>query len=202
MTIADRCRMDPDRLREMIKNPKKRRGSLVKQAPTLPMPQKGSDHVEDQAITLYMAGDESVIEILSEDLFVAPMRKEMYLAVREAPSVREAVDMLGSDEGGLLIELAASSDDELNAQAVLSRLVGRAADRLARDIEAEMRLGGDIEALNADVKYLRQWVIDLREPSTDLNDLAPLAEWISMRGQTNSNENSDSAVNDSAESLT
>lgn len=182
MTIADRCRMDPNQLREMIKNPKKRRGSLVKEAPTLPMPQKGSDHVEDQAISLQMAGDEAVVGMLSENLFVAPMRKEMFIAVREAPSVREAVDMLGADEGNLLIELAASTDEELDAQAVLSRLVGRAAERLARDIEAEMRLGGDIEALNADVKYLRQWVIDLREPSTDLNDLAPLAEWIAMRG--------------------
>ncbi len=180
MTIADRCRMDPDRLREMIKNPKKRRGKLVREAPTLPMPQKGSDHVEDQAIRLVIDQNEDAEVILSDTLFAAPMRKEIYTALHEAASVREAVDVLGANEGGLLIELAAT-DDELDAQAVLSRLVGRAAERLARDIEAEMRLGGQIEELLPDVKYLRQWVIDLREPSTELNDLAPLAEWIAMR---------------------
>ena len=109
------------------------------------------------------------------------MRREIYNAVREAPSVREAVDMLGGDEGGLLIELAASTDDELDAQAVLSRLVGLAADRLASDLEAEMRAGGAVQELNPDVKYLRQWVVDLREPSTDLTELSPLADWISLR---------------------
>lgn len=181
MTIADRCRMDPDRLREMIRNPRKRRGAAVAEAPVVPMPQKGSDHVEDQAIRLLIDGDEDTISILSENLFVAPMRREIYIALHAAPSVREAVDMLGADEGNLLIELAASTEEELDAQAVLSRLVGRAADRLARDIEAEMRLGGAIEELLPDVKYLRQWVIDLREPSTELNELSPLADWIAMR---------------------
>ena len=181
MTIADRCRMDPDRLREMIRNPRQRRGSRVQQAPAVAMPQKGSDHIEDQAIRLLIDGEEAAENILFESLFVTPMRREIYNAVREAPSVREAVDMLGGDEGGLLIELAASTDDELDAQAVLSRLVGLAADRLASDLEAEMRAGGAVQELNPDVKYLRQWVVDLREPSTDLTELSPLADWISTR---------------------
>ena len=181
MTIADRCRMDPDRLREMIRNPRQRRGSRVQQAPAVAMPQKGSDHIEDQAIRLLIDGEEAAENILFESLFVTPMRREIYNAVREAPSVREAVDMLGGDEGGLLIELAASTDDELDAQAVLSRLVGLAADRLASDLEAEMRAGGAVQELNPDVKYLRQWVVDLREPSTDLTELSPLADWISLR---------------------
>ena len=181
MTIADRCRMDADRLREMIRNPRQRRGSRVQQAPAVAMPQKGSDHIEDQAIRLLIDGEEAAENILFESLFVTPMRREIYNAVREAPSVREAVDMLGGDEGGLLIELAASTDDELDAQAVLSRLVGLAADRLASDLEAEMRAGGAVQELNPDVKYLRQWVVDLREPSTDLKELSPLADWISLR---------------------
>ncbi len=182
MTIADRCRMDPDRLREMIRNPRKQRGVKVKEAAAVPMPQKGSDHVEDQALRLLIDDEDGTTDLLSEFFFAAPMRREIFEALRDAPSVREAVDMLGADEGNLLIELAATTDDDLDAQAVLSRLVGRGADRLARDLESEMRLGGNIEELLPDVKYLRQWVIDLREPSTDLNELGPLADWIAMRG--------------------
>ena len=181
MTIADRCRMDPDRLREMVRNPRKRRGTAVKEAAPVAMPQKGSDHVEDQALRLLIDDEDGTTDMVSELFFVTPMRREIFAALREAPSVREAVDMLGADEGNLLIELAASTDDELDAQAVLSRLVGRAADRLARDLESEMRLGGDIGELLPDVKYLRQWVIDLREPSTNLTELMPLADWIAMR---------------------
>ncbi len=181
MTIADRCRMEPDRLREMIRNPRKRRGAVVKPAAPVVMPQKGSDHVEDQALRLLIDDEDWAADLLSETFFAAPLRREIFIALREAPSVREAVDMLGADEASLLIELAATTDDELDTQAVLSRLVGRAADRLARDLETEMRMGGELTELLPDVKYLRQWVIDLREPSTDLEELVPLAEWIAMR---------------------
>ncbi len=180
MNIADRCRMDADRLREMLRNPR-RRGSAVAEAPSTPMPQQGSDSVEDQAIQLMIGEDQGVAELFSEALFVTPMRREIFTAVRQAASVREAVDMLGSDEANLLIELAASSDDDLNASAVASRLLGKAADRLARQLEAEARTTGNIELLLPDVKFLRQWVIDLREPRSDLTELAPLADWVAMK---------------------
>lgn len=185
MTIADRCRMDADRLREMVRNPK-RRGAPVAEAPTVPAPQQGSDNVEDQAIQLMIGDEHDVSRLFSESLFVTPMRREIFTAVRDAPSVREAVDMLGSDESNLLIELAASSDDDLDASAVASRLLGKAADRLAMQLEAEARATGEFELLLPDVKFLRQWAIDLREPISDLTQLAPLADWVAMKSATTS----------------
>ncbi len=189
MTIADRCRMDADRLREMVRNPTKRRGQPVAEAaPVIPMPQKGSDHVEDQALQLVIGGNQEAIAIFSDPLFVTPMRREIYHALIEAQSVREAVDMLGADEGNLLIELAATSEEDLDAPAVASRLVSKAADRLARELESEARITGNVEELLPDVKFLRQWVIDLREPRSDLTELAPLADWIAMRDAHTSGE--------------
>ncbi len=191
MTIADRCRMDADRLREMVRNPRKNRGKIVAEAPTLPMPQKGSDHVEDQAIQLIIEGHTDAVALFSEPLFVTPLRRDIYLALKRAPSVREAVDMLGADEGNLLIELAASSDEDLDAPAVASRLISKAADRLARELESEARITGNVEELLPDVKFLRQWVIDLREPRSDLTELAPLADWIAMREQPTPGQSND-----------
>lgn len=185
MTIADRCRMDADRLREMVRNPK-RRSATVAEAPTFPAPQQGSDNVEDQAIQLMMGEDHDVSHLFSVGLFVTPMRGEIFAAVRDAPTVREAIDMLGSDESNLLIELAASSDEGLDANAVASRLLAKAADRLARQLEAEARSTGEIETLLPDVKFLRQWVIDLREPISDLTELAPLADWVAMKSDQTS----------------
>jgi hypothetical protein len=161
-------------------------GRAVAESPTVPLPQRGSDSVEDQAIQLMIAGDDEVTALFSEALFVTPMRCEIFAAVRQAPSVREAVDMLGADEANLLIELAATSDDDLDASAVASRLLGKAADRLARELEAEARTTGEIEALLPDVKFLRQWVIDLREPRHDLSELVPLADWVAMKSHTTS----------------
>lgn len=185
MTIADRCRMDADRLREMVRNPK-RRSTTVAEAPTFPAPQQGSDNVEDQAIQLMMGEDHDVSHLFSVGLFVTPLRGEIFAAVRDAPTLREAIDMLGSDEANLLIELAASSDEGLDAKAVASRLLAKAADRLARQLEAEARSTGEIETLLPDVKFLRQWVIDLREPISDLTELAPLADWVAMKSDQTS----------------
>lgn len=185
MTIADRCRMDADRLREMVRNPK-RRSATVAEAPLFPAPQQGSDNVEDQAIQLMIGDDHDVSDLLSVGLFVTPMRGEIFAAVRDAPTVREAIDMLGADESNLLRELTASSDEGLDANAVASRLLAKAADRLARQLEAEARSTGEIETLLPDVKFLRQWVIDLREPISDLTELAPLADWVAMKSDQTS----------------
>ena len=185
MNIADRCRMDADRLREMLRNPRSR-GRAVAESATFPLPQQGSDSVEDQALQLMIAGDDQVTALFSEGLFVTPMRRDLFAAVRQAPSVREAVDMLGADEANLLIELAATSDEDLDASAVASRLLGKAADRLARQLEAEARTTGEIESLLPDVKFLRQWVMDLREPRSDLSELVPLADWVAMKSEKTS----------------
>jgi len=190
MTIADRCRMDANRLREMLRNPR-RQAQRVREARPISTPPAGSDNVEDQALQLMVKPDEQVAALLSAALFVTPMRREIFTAVKQAASVREAVGMLGADEGNLLIELAASPDDDLDPSAVASRLVSKAADRLARDLEAEARRTGDVEELLPDVKFLRQWVIDLREPMADLNELAPLADWITMHPFSAPGENRD-----------
>ena len=179
MTIADRCRMDADRLREMLRNPG-RTARPVREARPLPLPKPGTDNVEDQALQLMVGADEAVIDLLSETLFVTPMRRELYVSLKNSASVREAVGMLGADEGNLLIELAASPDDDLDPAAVASRLISKAAERLARELEAEARSTGAVEELLPDVKFLRQWVIDLREPMSDLTDLGALADWIAM----------------------
>ena len=180
MTIADRCRIDAARLREMLARPVARRGRVVPEAPRASVP-TGSDNIEDQALQLVISDDDPFVELLSEALFVQPMRKQIFIALRDAPSVREAMDMLGADEAGHLVEVAATPDDNLDAPAIVSRLLGKCADRLAGELEAEARQTGNVEELLPEVKFLRQWAIDLREPVAELNDLAPLADWISVK---------------------
>ncbi len=179
MHIAFKTRMDEAKLREVLDAPRSRARAVPTSRPVAPAPQ--TDSVEDQALQLLMQGDEMIRALLSEGLFVAARRRDVFIAVRDAPSVREAVDMLGADEADLLRELAASDDDELDAGAVASRLLGRAANRLARELEAQARATGDIAAVASDVKFLRQWAIDLREPRAELSELLPLADWVAMK---------------------
>ena len=114
-------------------------------------------------------------------MFALAARHEVFTALQSAGSVRAALDVLGAQEAELLMALANMDDTSLDEAGVLSRLLGRAADRLARSLETQARDTGDIERLLPDVKYLRQWAIDLREPTADLTELAPLADWVAMR---------------------
>jgi DNA primase len=182
MNIADRTRIDADRLREMLRSP-----SASRSRDSIPteqvITQRASDSVEDQALQLFIEGDEQISALLSDGLFVTPYRREIFRSLRDTSSVREAIDMLGADEAHLLTQLAASPDDDLDGPAVASRLLGKAAERLAKELEAEARSTGAVQRLLPDVKFLRQWVIDLREPMDDLMELAPLAEWVAMKNE-------------------
>ena len=112
--------------------------------PTLAAPQIGSDHVEDQALQLVIVGEDPFVELISESLFDTASRKQIYIALQQSTSVREAMDMLGAEEADLLVELAASPDDQLDASAIASRLLGKSADRLAGEMEAEARRTGNV----------------------------------------------------------
>ena len=181
MTVADRCQLNVDRLREMVRNPRAKRGRRVPEAPSVTAPTVGGDHVEDQALQLVIAGEDPAVDLFSEWLFVEPLRRQIFLALQGASDVREAIGMLGAEEADLLHELAAADDEGLDASGVASRLLGRGADRLARTIEAQARSTGEVEVVHADLKYLRQWVIDLREPIADLTELTSLADWLAMK---------------------
>ena len=180
MVIADRCQIDAARLREMQARPRARR-QTAQAEPTLAAPQIGSDHVEDQALQLVIVGEDPFVELISESLFDTASRKQIYIALQQSTSVREAMDMLGAEEADLLVELAASPDDQLDASAIASRLLGKSADRLAGEMEAEARRTGNVRDVLAEVKFLRQWSIDLREPMSSPKDLAPLADWLASR---------------------
>jgi len=180
MNIADRTRIDAERLREMLRAPSSSRSRNTPSSDQVVV-QRASDNVEDQALQLFIAGDEQISSLLSDGLFVTPYRREIFQSLRDTASVREAIDMLGADEAHLLTQITASPDDDLDGPAVASRLLGKAAERLARELEAEARATGEVQQLLPDVKFLRQWVIDLRDPMDDLMELAPLAEWVAMK---------------------
>ena len=180
MTIADRCQIDAARLREMQAKPRARRQQAAEPMSVV-APQIGSDHIEDQALQLLIAGDDPFVDLLSEPMFAASKQKQIYIALREGDSVREAMDMLGADEADLLVELAASPDDQLDASAIVSRLLGKCAKRLAGELEATAKRTGNVRDVHSETKFLRQWSIDLREPVSDPQDLSPLADWIANR---------------------
>ncbi|MBT8207447.1 MAG: DNA primase, partial [Acidimicrobiia bacterium] len=157
MNIADRTRIDAERLREMLRAPSSSRSRNTRSSDQVVV-QRASDNVEDQALQLFIAGEEQISALLSDGLFVTPYRREIFQSLRDTASVREAIDMLGADEAHLLTQIAASPDDDLDGPAVASRLLGKAAERLARELEAEDRSTVAVEHLLPDVKFLLQWV--------------------------------------------
>jgi len=61
---------------------------------------------------------------------------------------------------------------------VVCRLLARAAERNAVELEARARSSGDLGTYQPSIAFLRREVIALRETQADLDQVEPLLRWL------------------------
>ncbi|HUE60288.1 MAG TPA: DNA primase, partial [Acidimicrobiales bacterium] len=150
MQVADRCRVDPDRLRTM-EAPAARPGgesrqngearadartSVVSTAPPAPISLSGP---ELEALRLAVHRPEEVAARLEAILFEHPLARAAFDVLSEASTLHDAVEAADPQTADLLQRLAAE-DAITSADDVMKRLAERAGQRAMRDLQAEMRL--------------------------------------------------------------
>ena len=149
MQVADRCRVDPDRLRTM-EAPAARSGghgrqngeahadartSVVSTARPAPIPLSGP---ELEALRLAVHRPEEVATRLEAILFEHPLARTAFDVLSDASTFHEAVEAADPQTADLLQRLAAE-DAITSADDVMKRLAERAGQRAMRDLQAEMR---------------------------------------------------------------
>ena len=115
------------------------------------------------------------------------VRQQLVAARKLSGMQREQVKRQQQLESeGLISELELTEHNEawLDAEERVLRLETRLAAFGTRELEAEAKQTGELATLLPEVKFLRQWVIDLREPRSDLTELLPLADWVAMKTET------------------
>ncbi|MEO7443084.1 MAG: toprim domain-containing protein, partial [Acidimicrobiales bacterium] len=143
MEVADRCRTEPDRLRQMAADPKRSRSGPGAQAVTRsPVRRRERDGPELEALGLAIHRPEEVAARLEEVLFADETHLAAFRALAGASTLHEALAGAPSEAAALLQRLAV---EEPTAEVVdvLSRVVREAAWRALSALEAEVRADPD-----------------------------------------------------------
>ena len=143
MELADRCRVDADRLRQALAGPAPRAG--VAPGPAAARPAQGrrpggrSQTPALLALRLAVHEPESVGELLHEVLFVDPVHLGAYRALAGAATLHDAVSSAEPEAAELLQRLAV---EEVGADAedVVARLVADVARAAHDELQAELRV--------------------------------------------------------------
>jgi DNA primase len=149
MQVADRCRLEPGRLRQMAVDPggagrggqRDRRASEVDAGPTgerdgpVPVAVAGP---ELEALRLAVHRPEVVAERLEVVLFGHPLARSCFEALSGATTLHAAIESADPQAAELLQRLAVE-DTEAEVDDVMRRIVERAGQRALRSLEAEMR---------------------------------------------------------------
>ena len=186
VSIADRCRLDVEQLRQRSLNrraaPVKRpRGHGETAGDPVRIPERLTP--ETQALRLLAHRPEEIAGYLSGILFADPTSLAVYRALGAQGEARAAVSALNADPEGeaaaaLLARLVVEDAGDDQPVGVLSRLLSLAAERLAVELEAVARRDDDLATYQPSISYLRTQVIQLREPGFDIADLEPLLRWL------------------------
>jgi DNA primase len=174
MQVADRCRVDPDRLRRGV-TPPRPDGDGGGRARPARRREPGGPELEALRLTVHRRGE--VVERLHPVLFADERNLAAFSALAAAPTVHDAIAAAPPEAADLLQRLAveeASADPD----DVVSRLVDRAAHRALVELEAEARAAPEQAlAVSATVAWLQLTLADL--PSADAADrlVAWLVQW-------------------------
>ncbi|HZU71885.1 MAG TPA: DNA primase [Acidimicrobiales bacterium] len=164
MVVADRCRIDPARLRQMSESdrsphsaPAEREAGPARSGPTRTRPKApgSSSGIELAALRLAVQHPAAVAARMEETLFVEPVHQAAFRALATASTLHEAIADAEPEAAALLQRLAVEEGED-DADDVTARLAWAAASRALQALEAEARVSGE-ERL-ADIARRTSWL--------------------------------------------
>ncbi len=181
MEVASRCRIEPDRLRAGVASVGRRApvGKAVRVDTATRRSADLQDSPEVSALRLLLQQPDDIGPWLDESLFFDDRIRSAYRAVREAESVRDALDQTDPAAADLLHRLAAEQT-EADVIDVVSRLLEESSRRRLRDLESQVGLGDSVDfaRVAADIGWVKVRLEELREPATNLNAAEQLLAWL------------------------
>jgi DNA primase len=183
MEIADRCRVEPERLRSGLVQPRR--------AAPAPEPRRPgrvrADRPSLQVLRLAVHHPELVAHLLDEVLFTDAIELGAYRALASAATFHEAIEAADPESAELLQRLAVEEVD-VEADDVLSLLVGEAAQRALREVDAEARVSSDPLAAAETVAWLKLRLEESREAATRGPALEQLVAFLVGRRREEGND--------------
>lgn len=196
MQVADRCRVEPDRLRSMLAaGPEQpastdRAGPASTRRPEAERPVVALNGPELEALRLVVHHRAAVIDRLNGCLFSHVLAVNAFSVLKETADLHEAVDRADPQVGELLQRLAVEESDA-DPDDVTIRLVERAVQRELRELQSEMRQAPpeDQAAYSPAIAWLKLGLERMRADDVTRKEAALEAEerlvaWLAERRST------------------
>ena len=190
MQVADRCRVDVERLRQAVTS--RPAGSKSRAVSAPPAPEERTRPRSDatppgselEAVRLAVHAPELVVDQLHEVLFEDDAIALAVRALFESDSVEQAIESAAPEAAALLRRIVVEEPPDVDADDVVARLVERAAGRvvaeLERDVRADVQRFAEIAPI---VSWLRLGIEELRDPDTRKGAADRLVPWLARRAE-------------------
>jgi DNA primase len=187
MEVADRTRLEPERLRELGG----RRPSVARRPPGRPSAPMGESraitpsHVgrrgpELEALRLMAHRRDEVVHLLDEALFDDELHAAAYRALAQAPTLAEALDAADPGAAGLLQRIVVEEADA-DPEDVAALLARSAASRRLADLEREARQTDRASDVGGIVAWLKLSIEELEDRDTRGEATERLVGWLAER---------------------
>jgi DNA primase len=178
MEVADRCRIEPERLRSgKWRKPTEATREAADAPARSPVQRAGS---EVEALRLAVHRPEEVGERLDDVLFDDDLHRAAFGALVSASTLHDAIAGADPDVAALLQRLAVE-DTEEDADDVIIRLLERAGSRALADLQLEARSSAAPEQYGTIIAWLKIALEELRNPQSSRASEARLIPWLVAR---------------------
>ena len=184
MTVADRCRIDVERLRAgAIDAPPPRRDDRSRRASDrreVPAPRRQRNSPAHEALRLAIHRRDEIIDLLDPCLFDDELHQAAVEALAGAPDVRRAIEA-ADPAAAELLQRTAVEDSEADPLDVVSLLVSAAAQRELAVLEADARQSDDPLPYAEITGWLTRRIIEMRDPRSEPEARDALLPWLRQR---------------------
>ena len=174
MQIADRCRIEPDRLRALLQS------SAVRPPTARRSPSRERERVgpEVEALKVAVHRPEAVVDRLHEVLFCDEVHLSAFRALQTSLTLHDAIEVADPEAAELLQRLAVE-ETEADPDDVVARLADEAAGRSLSELQASVREGsGDWTEHSHSIEWLKLAREELRETATAVDASDRLVRWL------------------------
>lgn len=185
MTIADQCRLDPERLRERLRAGPRPDGKRLARAARPAAEDLAAEGPEVEALRLCVHRRAEMLPLLHDVLFGDDLSAAAFTALAAHDTVFDAIEAADPAAAALLQRVAVEETDAEPLD-VVALLASRAAHRAVIELEAEQRASDDPLAYAPIVGWLKLRTEELREHETALDASAQLVAWLADRSEEQS----------------
>jgi DNA primase len=161
MWVADRCRLEPDRVRAGAGRQRSR-----STAPAAPRQTERRESAATLALCMAVQTPDAIAGLLHEVLFVDDVHRAAFRAIAGASSPEAALAAAEPDAAELLSRLVVEDISDLEPDDVVAMLVAEVSGRALKELESEARVADDWLAYQPTFRWLVDRRMELREPET------------------------------------